>query len=153
MSILSSRNVSPALDVKPREVIKTIERGIREAGYNEFSLLSLSYSDYLALPGVGIELKNQLQRYNITLSLPSQRVDRFDKDIANIVGGNRKSGLNFAPKAETQRMRDVINKGLTFELTETLNINHFCSILQNNLPKNLPLYSIGEIKTNSKSTT
>ena len=105
----------PARDVEPKEIIETIERGIKETGYNEFSLLSLSCSDYLALPSVGIEIKNRLQEYNITLSLPSQRVDRFDSNIANIIGGNRKSGLTFAPEAGTQRMRDVINKGLTNE--------------------------------------
>jgi radical SAM family uncharacterized protein/radical SAM-linked protein len=105
----------PARDVKPEEIIETIERGIRETGHNEFSLLSLSCSDYLALPAVGTEIKNRLQGENITLSLPSQRVDRFDENIANIIGGNRKSGLTFAPEAGTQRMRDVINKGLTNE--------------------------------------
>ncbi|MDJ0601136.1 MAG: TIGR03960 family B12-binding radical SAM protein [Crocosphaera sp.] len=105
----------PARDVQPEEVIETIERGIRETGHNEFSLLSLSCSDYLALPAVGTEIKNRLKNENITLSLPSQRVDRFDENIANIVGGNRQSGLTFAPEAGTQRMRDVINKGLTNE--------------------------------------
>ncbi|MEL4898526.1 TIGR03960 family B12-binding radical SAM protein [Crocosphaera sp. Alani8] len=105
----------PARDVQPDDVIETIERGIRETGHNEFSLLSLSCSDYLALPAVGTEIKNRLKDENITLSLPSQRVDRFDKNIANIVGGNRQSGLTFAPEAGTQRMRDVINKGLTNE--------------------------------------
>ena len=105
----------PARDVEPEEIIGTIEQGIRETGYNEFSLLSLSCSDYLALPSVGIEIKNRLQKYNITLSLPSQRVDRFDKNIANIIGGNRKSSLTFAPEAGTQRMPDVINKRLTNE--------------------------------------
>ncbi|MDJ0578874.1 TIGR03960 family B12-binding radical SAM protein [Crocosphaera sp.] len=105
----------PARDVQPDDIIETIERGIRETGHNEFSLLSLSCSDYLALPAVGTEIKNRLKGENITLSLPSQRVDRFDKNIANIVGGNRQSGLTFAPEAGTQRMRDVINKGLTNE--------------------------------------
>ena len=105
----------PARDVKPDDVIETIERGIRETGHNEFSLLSLSCSDYLALPAVGTEIKNRLKDENITLSLPSQRVDRFDENIANIIGGNRQSGLTFAPEAGTQRMRDVINKGLTNE--------------------------------------
>ncbi len=105
----------PARDVQPEEVIETIERGIRETGHNEFSLLSLSCSDYLALPAVGTEIKNRLKDENMTLSLPSQRVDRFDENIANIVGGNRQSGLTFAPEAGTQRMRDVINKGLTNE--------------------------------------
>ncbi|NEQ95424.1 MAG: TIGR03960 family B12-binding radical SAM protein [Cyanothece sp. SIO2G6] len=105
----------PARDVEPEQVIDTIERGMRKTGYNEFSLLSLSCSDYLALPAVGLEVKNRLKHDNISLSLPSQRVDRFDENIANIVGGTRKSGLTFAPEAGTQRMRDIINKGLTNE--------------------------------------
>ncbi len=105
----------PARDVPPEQVIDTIEKGMRETGYNEFSLLSLSCSDYLALPAVGLEIKNRLQNDNINLSLPSQRVDRFDENIANIVGGLRQTGLTFAPEAGTQRMRDIINKGLTNE--------------------------------------
>lgn len=103
----------PARDVEPTKVVEAIEEGMRATGYNEFSLLSLSCSDYLSLPAVGMEIKNRLKEENITLSLPSQRVDRFDENIANIVGGNRQSGLTFAPEAGTQRMRDVINKGLT----------------------------------------
>jgi radical SAM family uncharacterized protein/radical SAM-linked protein len=105
----------PATDVEPEKVVDAIEKGMRATGYNEFSLLSLSCSDYLALPAVGMEIKNRLKDENISLSLPSQRVDRFDEDIAKIIGGTRKSGLTFAPEAGTQRMRDVINKGLTNE--------------------------------------
>jgi radical SAM-linked protein len=105
----------PARDVDPEEVVNAIERGMRATGYNEFSLLSLSCSDYLSLPAVGMEVKNRLKNENISLSLPSQRVDRFDDNIANIVGGTRQSGLTFAPEAGTQRMRDIINKGLTNE--------------------------------------
>ncbi|WP_099238616.1 TIGR03960 family B12-binding radical SAM protein [Synechococcus sp. BDU 130192] len=105
----------PATDVEPEKVVDAIEKGMRATGYNEFSLLSLSCSDYLSLPAVGVEIKNRLKDENISLSLPSQRVDRFDENIANIVGGTRKAGLTFAPEAGTQRMRDVINKGLTNE--------------------------------------
>lgn len=105
----------PARDVEPSAVIEAIEEGIRATGYNEFSLLSLSCSDYLALPAVGIEIRNRLQKENISLSLPSQRVDRFDENIANVLGGTRQSSLTFAPEAGTQRLRDVINKGLTNE--------------------------------------
>ncbi|MDJ0745400.1 MAG: TIGR03960 family B12-binding radical SAM protein [Xenococcaceae cyanobacterium MO_167.B27] len=105
----------PATDVEPEKVVDAIEKGMRATGYNEFSLLSLSCSDYLALPAVGMEIKNRLKNENISLSLPSQRVDRFDENIANIIGGTRKSGLTFAPEAGTQRMRDVVNKGLTNE--------------------------------------
>jgi radical SAM family uncharacterized protein/radical SAM-linked protein len=105
----------PATDVEPEQVVDAIASGMRATGYNEFSLLSLSCSDYLALPAVGVEIKNRLKHENISLSLPSQRVDRFDENIANIIGGTRQAGLTFAPEAGTQRMRDVINKGLTNE--------------------------------------
>lgn len=105
----------PARDVEPEAVVDAIETGMRKTGYNEFSLLSLSCSDYLALPAVGVEVKNRLKDENISLSLPSQRVDRFDENIANIIGGTRLTGLTFAPEAGTQRMRDIINKGLTNE--------------------------------------
>ncbi|WP_346291624.1 TIGR03960 family B12-binding radical SAM protein [Sphaerothrix gracilis] len=105
----------PARDVAPDAVMDAIEAGMRATGYNEFSLLSLSCSDYLALPAVGVEVKNRLKNENISLSLPSQRVDRFDENIAHIIGGTRQTGLTFAPEAGTQRMRDIINKGLTNE--------------------------------------
>ncbi|MEB3327503.1 MAG: TIGR03936 family radical SAM-associated protein, partial [Synechococcus sp.] len=81
--------------------------------YSDFSLLSLSCSDYLALPAVGVELRNRLADQNVSLTLPSQRVDRFDANIAHIIGGTRKGGLTFAPEAGTQRLRDIVNKGLT----------------------------------------
>lgn len=105
----------PARDVEPEQVVEVIEQGMRATGYNEFSLLSLSCSDYLALPAVGVEIKNRLQGENISLSLPSQRVDRFDENIAHILGGTRQSSLTFAPEAGTQRLRDIINKGLSNE--------------------------------------
>ncbi|BBD61394.1 hypothetical protein NIES2109_42220 [Nostoc sp. HK-01] len=105
----------PARDVEPEKVVEAIEQGMRATGYNEFSLLSLSCSDYLALPAVGMEIKNRLKNENISLTLPSQRVDRFDENIANILGGTRQGGLTFAPEAGTQRMRDIVNKGLTNE--------------------------------------
>lgn len=105
----------PARDVEPQQVVEAIEQGMKATGHSEFSLLSLSCSDYLALPAVGMEIKNRLQDKNISLSLPSQRVDRFDDNIADILGGTRQSGLTFAPEAGTQRMRDIVNKGLTNE--------------------------------------
>ncbi|WP_375497791.1 TIGR03960 family B12-binding radical SAM protein [uncultured Nostoc sp.] len=105
----------PARDVEPDQVVEAIEQGMRATGYNEFSLLSLSCSDYLSLPAVGMEIKNRLKNENISLTLPSQRVDRFDENIANILGGMRQGGLTFAPEAGTQRMRDIVNKGLTNE--------------------------------------
>ena len=103
----------PARDVEPEAVIEAVETGMKQTGYSDFSLLSLSCSDYLALPAVGVELRNRLADQNVTLQLPSQRVDRFDEDIAHILGGTRQAGLTFAPEAGTQRLRDIVNKGLT----------------------------------------
>ena len=103
----------PARDVEPEAVIEAIETGMERTGYSDFSLLSLSCSDYLALPAVGVELRNRLADKNVTLTLPSQRVDRFDANIAHILGGTRKAGLTFAPEAGSQRLRDIVNKGLT----------------------------------------
>ena len=105
----------PARDVEPEAVIEAVEEGMRRTGYSDFSLLSLSCSDYLALPAVGVELRNRLADQNVSLTLPSQRVDRFDSDIAHILGGTRKAGLTFAPEAGSQRLRDIVNKGLTDE--------------------------------------
>ena len=103
----------PARDVEPEAVVEAVEEGMRRTGYSDFSLLSLSCSDYLALPAVGVELRNRLADKNVSLTLPSQRVDRFDENIAHILGGTRKAGLTFAPEAGTQRLRDIVNKGLT----------------------------------------
>ena len=103
----------PARDVAPEEVVEAVETGMKTTGYSDFSLLSLSCSDYLALPAVGVELRNRLQGQSVSLSLPSQRVDRFDETIARIIGGARRTGVTFAPEAGTQRLRDIINKGLT----------------------------------------
>ena len=103
----------PARDVAPEEVVEAVETGMKTTGYSDFSLLSLSCSDYLALPAVGVELRNRLQGQSVSLSLPSQRVDRFDETIAGIIGGARRTGVTFAPEAGTQRLRDIINKGLT----------------------------------------
>ena len=102
----------PARDVPPEKVVEAVEKGMRETGYNEFSLLSLSCSDYLALPSVGLEIKNRLRDENVTLSLPSQRIDRFDDSIADILGGAGKAGLTFAPRLGPSDCETSSTKGL-----------------------------------------
>ena len=66
---------------------------------------------------MGTETRNRFQDENISLSLPSQRVNRFADNIANIIGGGHQStcSLTFAPEAGTQRVQDIVNKGLTNE--------------------------------------
>lgn len=87
-------------------------REIAQTGYEECSLLSLSIADYSQLKPLVRELAGTLQRRGISLSLPSQRADRFDPDIAEAIQQVRKSTLTFAPEAGTERLRSVMNKNL-----------------------------------------
>ena len=84
-------------------------------GYDEVSLLSLSTSDYEGLENLAIELNNKLAPEEISISLPSQRADNFNLDLARQLQAVRKSTLTFAPEAGTQRLRDVINKNIEEE--------------------------------------
>lgn len=93
---------------------KTLDRYARElyanTGYDEISLTSLSISDYTELPCLTDLLLSWTDDEKISISLPSQRVDAFTKELMEKISSVRKSGLTFAPEAGTQRLRDVINK-------------------------------------------
>ncbi len=84
-------------------------------GYNEISLTSLSSADYSCLHPLVSQLQEGLKEQGVSVSLPSLRIDSFSVELANQVQEVRKSSLTFAPEAGTQRMRDVINKGVTEE--------------------------------------
>lgn len=88
---------------------------IRNTGYEELNLSSLSSSDYSKLEELLLFLIDECNRQRINISLPSLRIDAFSLDVMNKVQDVKKSSLTFAPEAGTQRMRDVINKGLTLE--------------------------------------
>lgn len=88
---------------------------IENTGYNEISLMSLSSADYSCLPELVDHLLDKFKDKRVSVSLPSLRVDSFSVDIAKKVQQVRKSGLTLAPEAGTQRLRDVINKGVTEE--------------------------------------
>ena len=83
------------------------------SGYDEISLSSLSSSDYTALPELINHLIDDCSRRRINISLPSLRIDAFSLDVMSKVQDVRKNSLTFAPEAGTQRLRNVINKGLT----------------------------------------
>lgn len=101
---------------KREEVLQNIaEELIRNTGYDEISLMSLSSADYSYLPELVDHLMDKFKERRIGVSLPSLRVDSFSVDIAKKVQQVRKSGLTLAPEAGTQRLRDVINKGVTEE--------------------------------------
>ena len=88
---------------------------IDNTGYDEISLSSLSSSDYPFLGEYLDFLIEEMGERKVNISLPSLRIDEFSLDVMNKVQDVKKSSLTFAPEAGTQRMRDVINKGLTEE--------------------------------------
>lgn len=86
---------------------------IASTGYGELSLASLSTSDYSELKQLTEILTDEFRQSRVSLSLPSLRIDAFSLELAKKVQEIKKSGLTFAPEAGTQRLRDVINKGVT----------------------------------------
>ncbi|MFI6504127.1 TIGR03960 family B12-binding radical SAM protein [Nonomuraea typhae] len=93
-----------------------VENGIKESGFNEVGLLSLSSADHSEIGEVAKGLADRYEGTNTSLSLPSTRVDAFNIDLANEFSRNgRRSGLTFAPEGGSERMRKVINKMVTEE--------------------------------------
>lgn len=89
---------------------------LKNTGHEEISLSSLSSSDYSRLPELIDFLIEECSRKKINISLPSLRIDAFSLDVMSKVQDVKKSSLTFAPEAGSQRMRNVINKGLTEEV-------------------------------------
>ena len=88
---------------------------IRNTGHEEISLSSLSSSDYSKLKELLEFLIDELREKGVNISLPSLRIDAFSLDVMSKVQDIKKSSLTFAPEAGSQRLRNVINKGLTEE--------------------------------------
>lgn len=94
-------------------IMNWVEETLKATGYDEISLTSLSSNDY---PGLYDLLREIHEKYpHINVSLPSLRVDAFSLQLMEELAEGRKSGLTFAAEAGTQRLRDVINKGITEE--------------------------------------
>ena len=97
---------------KLKEYARTM---LKNTGHEEISLSSLSSSDYSELKELVTFLIDEFKEKGINISLPSLRIDAFSLDVMSKVQDIRKSSLTFAPEAGSQRMRNVINKGLTEE--------------------------------------
>ena len=97
---------------KLKEYARTM---LKNTGHEEISLSSLSSSDYSDLKELVTFLIDEFRGKGINISLPSLRIDAFSLDVMSKVQDIRKSSLTFAPEAGSQRMRNVINKGLTEE--------------------------------------
>ena len=102
---------------KPVELVKSyVGTMLKNTGYDEISISSLSTSDYEGLPELMDFLVDRIEKDHIQVSLPSLRVDAFSLDVMQKVQDIHKVSLTFAPEAGSQRLRDVINKGLTEEV-------------------------------------
>ena len=95
---------------------ETARQILDNTGYEEISLSSLSSSDYSRLPELINYLIEECSERKVNISLPSLRIDAFSLDVMSKVQDIKKSSLTFAPEAGSQRLRDVINKGLTQEV-------------------------------------
>lgn len=105
--------------IRPRDINflkETARKMLKNTGHEEISLSSLSSSDYHDLQELVYFLIDEFRDKGVNISLPSLRIDAFALDVMSKVQDVRKSSLTFAPEAGSQRLRDVINKGLTEEV-------------------------------------
>ena len=105
----------PVRERSPSSVVEKTVDLVKKTGWEEVGLLSLSSCDYTDIRPVIQQLTERLSPMNVTISLPSLRMDTFSVSLAAQVQSAGRGGVTFAPEAGTQRLRDVINKGVTDE--------------------------------------
>ena len=105
----------PIRERKAKDIIKLTKELVKNTGYDEFSMLSLSSNDYTNIEPVLEELTCYFSEKKVSASLPSQRIDRFNIRLSNLVKDVRKTTITLAPEAGSQRLRDVINKNISKE--------------------------------------
>ena len=105
----------PVRERKKETIESLAKEQLANTGHEELSLLSLSTSDYSQFEPLATDLMKMCGENNVSLSLPSLRLDSFSFQVLQEIQKYRKSGLTFAPEAGSQRLRDVINKNITEE--------------------------------------
>ena len=105
----------PVRERSAEDIIKITKELVNNTGYDEYSLLSLSSNDYSNIKEVIKELALDFNERKVSVSLPSQRIDGFNLELANLVQSVRKSGMTLAPEAGSQRLRNVIKKNISEE--------------------------------------
>ncbi|MEA5146254.1 MAG: TIGR03960 family B12-binding radical SAM protein [Candidatus Limiplasma sp.] len=103
----------PVRERSVETLLRQAQNLVGSTGYEEISLSSLSSGDYSCLPALCQQLMEQFAQKRVSISLPSLRIDSVLKDSLAQTQRVKKSSLTFAPEAGTQRLRDVINKGVT----------------------------------------
>ncbi|MBI5682324.1 MAG: TIGR03960 family B12-binding radical SAM protein [Deltaproteobacteria bacterium] len=102
----------PSRERSPENVLKIIDEALKNTGYDEVSILSLSSGDYSCINELVLNLMNKLYGKKVALSLPSMRVGTLTPELVNEIKRVRKTGFTLAPEAGTERLRGVINKGI-----------------------------------------
>ena len=105
----------PVREKRYQTLLKQAESLVNTSGHEEISLISLATSDYTCFPELANGLLDEYKQKEISISLPSLRIDSFSLDLMQKIQEVRKSSLTFAAEAGTQRLRNVINKNLTEE--------------------------------------
>ena len=103
----------PVRERTREQVIGLAMEQLKKTGHEELSLLSLSSSDHTEFEAMALDLVDCTKSRQVSLSLPSLRMDKFAFNVLQKIQEFKKSGLTYAPEAGTQRLRDVINKGVT----------------------------------------
>lgn len=105
----------PVRERSVERILELAEKGIAESGFDEVALLSLSTGDYSCIGDLMVRLMDKLVKDRVSLSMPSMRVGSLTAEMMEQIKRVRKSGFTLAPEAGTDRLRQVINKGITEE--------------------------------------
>ncbi|WP_050606790.1 TIGR03960 family B12-binding radical SAM protein [Clostridium niameyense] len=105
----------PVREKKTETLLKISDELVKNTGYDEITLSSLSICDYSDIQNLVFSMVEKNKEGKVGVTLPSLRIDSFSVDLIKEIQKVRKTGLTFAPEAGSQRMRDVINKGVTEE--------------------------------------
>lgn len=105
----------PIRERKKEDIINLAKQYVQNTGYDEYSLLSLSSNDHGRIEEIIEELNAHFKGTDVSVSLPSQRADRFSIKLGQLIHGVKKGSVTIAPEAGSQRMRDIINKNLSEE--------------------------------------
>ena len=103
----------PVREKKPAAILESLQNLVADSGYEELSLTSLSSADYSEIQNLITNTCGCFNPLGVNVSLPSLRIDSFSVDLAAKFQSARKGSLTFAPEAGTDRLRNVINKGVT----------------------------------------
>ena len=105
----------PVRERSVEQIMQLAEEGVHNSGFDELALLSLSTGDYSNLPGLLVKLMDHFAEERVSVALPSMRVGTLTPEVIEQIKRVRKSGFTVAPEAGTDRLREVINKGITEE--------------------------------------